>query len=147
MPEESLNTVYLVTQAQSDSELPMQVILFGQPELSELLERPALRQLHNEVESSYTLPSLDAEGVEAYVQHRLAKAGYSGNHMFTSNALKLLIECSAGIPRLINVLCHKSLLVAFGKGERIVDEVHIRRAVEDTESLQRKKSWSDRFFS
>lgn len=85
-------------------------------------------------------------GVEAYVQHRLAKAGYSGNHMFTNNALKLLVESSGGVPRLMNVLCHKALMVAFGKGDRVVDDKHIRRAIEDTESLQKKKSWSDRFF-
>ncbi len=147
MPEESLNTIYLLTQAQSGSDLPMQVILFGQPELDELLDRPALRQLCNEIEVAYTLPALDAEGVKAYVQHRLAKAGYSGSHMFSKGALQLLIESSGGIPRLINVLCHKALLVAFGKGERVVEEAHIRRAVEDTESLQKKSSWSDRFFN
>lgn len=147
MPEESLSAIYLLTQAQSGSKLPMQVILFGQPELDELLDRPALRPVSNEVETSFQLPALDAAGVEAYVQHRLAKAGYSGNHMFTSNALKLLVESSGGVPRLINVLCHKALMVAFGKGDRIVDEKHIRRAIDDTESLQQKKSWSDRFFS
>lgn len=147
MPEESLNAIYLLTQAQSGSKLPMQVILFGQPELDELLNRPVLRQLSNEIENAFTLPALSAEGVEAYVQHRLAKAGYSGNHMFTNSALKLLVESSCGVPRLINVLCHKALLVAYGKGERVVDEIHIRRAAEDTESLQKKKSWSDRFFT
>ncbi len=147
MPEESLNAIFLLTQAQTGAALPMKVILFGQPELDELLERPTLSQLSNTMSCSFSLPALDSPGVEAYVQHRLAKAGFSGNHMFTNKALELLVVSSAGIPRVVNVLCHKALLVAFGKGERIVNETHIQSAIDDTASLQKKPSWSERFFA
>lgn len=147
MPEESLNAVFLLTQAQSGAVLPMKVILFGQPELDELLERPALSQLNSTMSCSFSLPALDTPGVEAYIQHRLAKAGFSGSHMFTNKALELLVVSSAGIPRVVNVLCHKALLVAFGKGERMVDETHVQSAIDDTESLQKKTPWNERFFA
>lgn len=147
MPEESLNTVLLLTQTQAGAALPMKVVLFGQPELNELLERPVLRQLNDSMSCSFTLPALDSSGVEAYVQHRLAKAGFSGNHMFSNKAVELLVANSGGIPRVINVLCHKALLVAFGKGERIVNETHVQSAIDDTEPAQKKPSWTERFFA
>ncbi|MCG8415458.1 MAG: AAA family ATPase [Pseudomonadales bacterium] len=146
MPEESLKAIHLLTQALPANAHPMQVILFGQPELDEVLERPMLKQLNSAVSYSYVLPALDNEGVEAYVQHRLSKAGYSGNHMFTAGALDNLLKNSRGIPRLINILCHKSLMVAFGKGERTIDEKHMQAAIDDTEPAQRTPSWTERLF-
>ncbi len=146
MPEESLKAIHLLTQALPASAHPMQVILFGQPELNEVLERPMLKQLNSSVSYSYVLPALDNEGVEAYVQHRLSKAGYSGNHMFTTEALDNLLKNSRGIPRLINILCHKALMVAFGKGERTIDEKHMQAAIDDTEPAQRSPSWAERLF-
>lgn len=146
MPEESLKAIHLLTQALPADSHPMQVILFGQPELNEVLERPMLNQLNEAVSYTYVLPALDNEGVEAYVQHRLSKAGYSGNHMFTAGALENLLTNSKGIPRLINILCHKALMVAFGKGERTIDEKHMQAAIEDTEPAHRKPSWTERLF-
>ena len=146
MPEESLKTIHLLTQALPGDPSPLQVVLFGQPELDELLERPMLKQLQRAVSFSYKLPSLDQDGVAAYVQHRLSRAGYSGEHLFTSAALKNLFESSAGVPRIINILCHKALMVAFGKGERTIDSPHMQAAIADTETDQREKSWTERLF-
>ena len=146
MPEESLKTIHLLTQALPGSNCPLQVVLFGQPELNELLDRPMLKQLQRSVSFSYNLPSLDEAGVAAYVQHRLIKAGYSGESMFSGQALKKLFESSNGVPRLINILCHKALMVAFGKGERAINESHMNAAIEDTDTGERSKTWSERLF-
>lgn len=146
MPEESLKAVHLLTQALPSDKHPLQVVLFGQPELDEILDGPMLKQLQRSVSFSYTLPSLDLDGVAAYVQHRLSKAGYSGDHMFTPQALTKLYESSGGVPRLINILCHKALMVAFGKGERMVDDGHMQAAIDDTETHQKSKSWTERLF-
>ena len=144
MPEETLATVHLLTNIETQNPNPLQVVLFGQPELDKLLERPMLGKIKRDLAFSFVLPALDRDGVEAYVAHRLRKAGYSGPHMFTKKAVNLLYEGSQGIPRLINVLSHKALMVAFGKGEQVIDEQYIGDAIKDTESARQKQSFAAR---
>ena len=144
MPEETLATVHLLANIETQNPNPLQVILFGQPELDELLDRPMLAKIKRDLAFSFILPALDRDDVAAYVAHRLAKAGYSGPHMFTKKALNLLYDGSQGIPRLINVLSHKALMVAFGRGEQVIDEQHIGDAIKDTESARQKRSLAAR---
>ena len=144
MPEETLATVHLLANIETQNPNPLQVILFGQPELDELLDRPMLAKIKRDLAFSFILPALDRDDVAAYVAHRLAKAGYSGPHMFTKKALNLLYDGSQGIPRLINVLSHKALMVAFGRGEQVIDEHHIGDAIKDTESARQKRSLAAR---
>ncbi|NKB35428.1 MAG: AAA family ATPase [Pseudomonadales bacterium] len=147
MPEETLEAVHLLTRVESNSGKHMQVILFGQPELDELLDRSMLKQVKSQLTFSYQIPALDRDGVESYVAHRLSKAGYNGPHMFTTKAVDSLFEASKGIPRLINILCHKALMVAFGKGDLVVNEQHIENAITDTESTKSEKSIIQRLFA
>jgi MSHA biogenesis protein MshM len=148
IPEESLNTICLLTQAQTNTKRPLQVILFGQPELDVLLESPMLSQLKQGIGFSYSLTPMDRDAVEAYLQHRLAKSGFSGAALFNAAAVDLLHEASGGIPRTINILCHKSLMVAFGKGDRLITNSHVEKAIADTEIVAPKKpSWRQRLFS
>ena len=140
MPEETLATVYLLANIETQNPNPLQVVLFGQPELDELLHRPMLGKIKRDLAFSFVLPALDRDGVETYVAHRLMKAGYSGPQLFTKKAVNLLFDGSQGIQRLINVLSHKALIVAFGKGVQIIDEKHMGDAIEDTESTRQKQS-------
>ena len=84
---------------------------------------------------SFEIESLDRDGVERYVVHRLATAGYNGPFLFPKRALDFLFRASGGIPRVINILCHKALMVAFGKGERTVKVDHVKSAADDTEGV------------
>ncbi|PCI75652.1 MAG: AAA family ATPase [SAR86 cluster bacterium] len=138
MTEESLEAIRLLTTIEKDpgGPMPLQIILFGQPELDELLQRPALRELNRDLSASYNLASLDRNEVEAYLNHRLIKAGYNGSNLFTEKAVELIFRGSEGIPRLINILAHKALMVAFGKGDYALTDRHIKLAIEDTESAQ-----------
>lgn len=136
MPEETLEAVHLLTNIKTRNRNPLQLILFGQPELDQLLDRPMLNQLKQDMSFSFELPALDREGVEAYVGHRLRKAGYSGSQPFSTAALNLLFRGSQGVPRLINVLCHKAMMAAFGKGEQYIDEQYIATAIDDTEATR-----------
>jgi MSHA biogenesis protein MshM len=148
IPEESLNAIYLLTQAQTNSKRPLQVILFGQPELDVLLESPMLSQLEQGISFSYKLEPMDRDAVEAYLQHRLVKSGFSGAALFNTAAVYLLHEASGGIPRMVNILCHKSLMVAFGKGDRLITNSHVEKAIADTEIVAPKKpTWRQRLFS
>lgn len=149
MTEESLEAIRLLTTIEKapDGPIPLQIILFGQLELDELLERPALRELNSDLSVSYQLASLDKGDVEAYLDYRLIKAGYSGSNLFTEKAIDLLFQGSKGIPRLINILAHKALMIAFRKGDRALTDKHIELAVEDTESAQQHKLGARRLFS
>jgi len=149
MPEESLEAIRLLTTLESASNgpTPLQVILFGQPELDELLQRPALRELNRDLSVSFQLAALDSDGVEAYLNHRLIKAGYNGYSLFTQKAIDLIFQSSKGVPRLINILAHKSLMVAFGKGASSLTDIHVTLAIADTESAQPLRSQKKHLFS
>lgn len=139
MPEKTLEALRLLTNLETEKAKLFQVVLFAQPELDEMLKDKSLRQLLQRITFSYQLESLDRDGVDRYVSHRLATAGYNGSALFGRKALDLLYECSGGIPRIINIVCHKALMVAYGKGERSVEGVFVRKAVEDTDGLNLPK--------
>jgi MSHA biogenesis protein MshM len=147
MLQETLEAVHLLTKVESSTGKHLKVVLFGQPELNELLDHAILRQIKQQLSYSFNIPALDRDGVESYVAHRLSKAGYNGPHMFTTNAVDALYQASRGIPRLINVLCHKALMASFGKGELIVNEKHLESAVTDTESTKTEKSLIQKLFA
>jgi len=149
MTEESLEAIRLLTTIEKglDGTMPLQIILFGQAELDELLKRPALHALNPDIIVSYQLASLDRDGVEAYLDHRLMKAGFNGTQLFTQKAIDLIFRGSSGIPRLINILAHKTLMAAFGKGDHILTDKHVELAIEDTESAQQQKIRARRLFT
>lgn len=148
IPEESLKAIHLLTQVPFKNRSPLQVILFGQPELETLLNLPGLNQVQDNIGFTYNLPSLNREGLEAYVQYRLSKAGYSGEKLFSNPALDTLLQHSEGIPRMINILCHKSMLAAYGKGDRLITDVHLQAAVDDTlpKAKAPQSSWFGKLF-
>ncbi len=132
MPVESIEALRLLSNLETESEKMMQIVLFGQPELNDMLNRPTLRQLKQRISFSYVLPMLSREEMSSYINQRLAKAGFPGVNLFNNKAMDELYAASAGIPRLINILAHKAMLVAYGRGETRVSPVHVRRAMEDT---------------
>lgn len=136
MPEQTLEALRLLTNIETEQVKLFQVVLFAQPELDVSLSQPSLRQLRQRITFSFEIEALDRDGVERYVVHRLATAGYNGPFLFSKRALDYLYRTSDGIPRVINILCHKALMVAFGKGERTVQIDHIKNAAEDTEGVE-----------
>ncbi len=136
LPPETLEAVRLLTNLETERRKLLQVVLFGQPELDRLIERPEFRQLRQRITFSYCLEPLDRRDTEQYVNQRLAQAGHRGAPLFAASALNLLARASGGIPRLINILAHKALMVAFGQGRRRVEAAHVRRALRDTEGAR-----------
>lgn len=136
MPEKTLEALRLLTNLETEHTKLFQVILFAQPELDEILREKSLRQLLQRITFSYRLASLDRDGLDRYVGHRLATAGYNGPALFKKSAMDDLFIASGGIPRLVNILCHKALMVAFGKGDRTVESEHMRNAIADTEGVE-----------
>ncbi len=147
LSDESLETLRLLTNLETENCKLMQVVLFGQPELDERLNKPHLRQLKQRISFSYNLPLMNKEDLEVYLNHRLAVAGHTHSQLFTKKAQKLLFIASRGIPRIVNILSHKALLVAYGRGNKQIDHISMRLAVNDTEttrkmSLNRLVKWT-----
>lgn len=138
MPLETLESLRLLTNLETEKHKLMQVVLFAQPELDDHLNRREVRQLKQRITFSYKLEPIDREGINSYISHRLVTAGYQGGDLFVAPALQKLYKSSRGIPRLINILSHKAMLVAYGKGDELVSKKHIQLAIKDTDDAQLK---------
>lgn len=130
LSREVLEQVRLLTNLETAKHKLLRIILVGQPELRALLARPDLRQLAQRITARYHLPPLNPEETVAYIGHRLRVAGASDD-LFTPGALRAVHRCSGGIPRLINIICDRALLGAYGQGARRVDASRIRRAARE----------------
>jgi len=136
MPVETMEALRLLTNLETEKQKLLQVILFGQPELDQRLNEENVRQLKQRITFSYTLQPIDREGMELYLIHRLGVAGYKGNNVFEVNAMSSLFKASRGIPRLINILSHKSMMSAYGEGTKYVGNNNMRAAIKDTADAQ-----------
>jgi MSHA biogenesis protein MshM len=142
MPLESLETLRLLTNLETEKRKLVQVVLFGQPELDERLAHESIRQLRQRITFQHRMGVLTREETAHYLAHRLAIAGYSGDEVFESGAARTLYRASRGIPRLINILANKALMLAYGEGTRRVTARHAREATSDTPaSFALSRAW------
>lgn len=137
LPDETLEAIRLFGNLETESSKLLQIVLFGQPELDVRLAKPHLRQLRQRIGFSYCLRPLRCDETRAYLEHRLHVSGYRGAALFGGPALRLLWRASRGIPRLINVLAQKCLMLAYGRGVRRIDSALVRLAVRDTDDARR----------
>lgn len=110
-----LEQIRLLSNLETETTKLIQIVLAGQPELALVLSRPELRQLDQRIAVRYHLASLDLSETCDYVRHRLMVAGRPDGEIFAPRSLKLIHRLSGGVPRLINVLCDRSLLVGFSE--------------------------------
>lgn len=140
IPIESLEALRLLTNLETEKRKLLQIILFGQPELNIHLELNSIRQLAQRITFSYHLGPLSRDDIEYYLAHRLRIAGYTGSRLFSRGAVARLYAVSQGVPRLVNILAHKSLMVAYGQGKQQVSAAHVSAAARDTIET-RPKRW------
>jgi len=117
---EVLEQLRLLTNLETDQQKLLHVVLIGQPELQQNLRLPALRQLAQRITARYHLLPLTASEVGQYIQHRLQVAG-CGRPLFSRGALRQIHKYSGGVPRLINLLCDRALLLAVNHNASQVD--------------------------
>lgn len=134
MPVESLEEVRLLSNLETSSHKLVNIMLFGQPELDELLSDRRLRQVRDRVIHRFELPPLPPDEGAAYVDHRLRTAGWQGGKLFTAKALALLLKASGGRARRINLLADKSLLAAYAEGRQQVEIRHVKSAILEMHS-------------
>lgn len=138
MPAESLEALRLLTNLATDKNNLMQIILFGQPELDLRLKEPSFTQFKQRIYFSYYLNQLSHHELDTYLLHRLTVAGHACSSLFTKKAKRILFRASQGIPRVVNILCHKALLAAYGRGQTRVTHKMMQLAIQDTEILTHK---------
>jgi MSHA biogenesis protein MshM len=141
MPHMTLESLRLLSNLETEKRKLLHIILFGQPELDDMLAAHSARQLRQRIVFGHRLRHLDAEEVRRYVEQRLATAGYRGDSLFSPGALRSLYHRSGGTPRLINILANKSLLAAFGEGRLHVEPRHVKAAARDTDGALGKRWW------
>lgn len=145
LPEESLEALRLFTNLETETRKLLQVVLFAQPELDQRLAQTEFRQLRQRITFSYQLRAMKAEEVQQYVQHRLQVAGYKGATLFSASLCKKITKASQGIPRLVNIICHKMLMLSYGQGNYQMTKKQLAAAIKDTESIHSNTHGFGRF--
>lgn len=131
MPRDTVECLRLLTNLETEKRKLLQVVIFGQPELDRLLARPDLRQLKQRIVFQEYLRTLNFKSTTKFIHSRLHDAGAT-ELTFSKAATWLVFIASGGVPRLINILCHKALIAAFGRGHKSIHLWHVARAVIDT---------------
>lgn len=133
LPEESLEAIRLLSNLETEKNKLVQIVLFGQPELDAKLAKSSIRQLQQRIMHTYHLKPLNQPSIRSYIQYRIKSAGYIGPELFDQEARKLLFKVSKGVPRVINVLCNKAMMLSYASGEFHVQKKHIEAAAQDSE--------------
>ncbi len=138
----TLEQVRLLTNLETNTQKLLQIILVGQPELNDLLAKPALRQLSQRITARYHLRPLNEKEVAAYIKHRLKVAGMpTGRQPFPVSIIRKIYVTSRGIPRVINVLCDRMLLGAYSREATLVDQSIFRQATVEVLGRPQEPLW------
>lgn len=130
---EVIEEIRLLGNLESSDEKLLQVLLAGQPELADLLNRDDMRQFKQRIAVRLRIEPLPETDVEPYIEYRCHESGRPEPHPFTTDALVLIAKYSNGIPRLINSICDNALLLAFAEEARQVTGQHVRSVAMDLE--------------
>ncbi|GGX02904.1 MSHA biogenesis protein MshM [Undibacterium macrobrachii] len=134
LPIETLEAIRLLSNLETEKRKLLQIVLFGQPELDKRLARNDIRQLAQRISFHYRLRSLNWEETSFYIQHRLRVAGFSQIRLFSRSAIFVLWLASAGVPRMLNILANKAMMLSYGEGRAGVGARQVIAAIRDTEA-------------
>lgn len=134
-----LEQIRMLSNLETETDKLIQIILVGQPELATMLARPELRQLNQRITVRYHLRPMDFDDTRAYILHRLAVAGSQGSVNFTPWAVRKIYRYSNGYPRLINILCDRSLLVAYTENSRKINLSMVNTAIQELQQQGSKR--------
>ena len=140
-----LDQLRLLSNLETDTEKLIQIVLIGQPELDQLLKKSGLRQLRQRITISWELLPLNRDETRGYIQHRINVALGKGRVQFARSAVELIYKYSHGIPRMINVLADRSLLIAYTMNTKKITPKIVRPAVKDVGGLTPLPTWIGTF--
>ncbi|MGC9053719.1 MAG: ExeA family protein, partial [Candidatus Hydrogenedens sp.] len=144
-----LEQIRLLSNLETEKEKLLQIVLIGQPELLDRLKLHELRQLNQRITARYHLNALDEQETRQYIAYRIHIAGGKKRIQFAPKAYKLIYKHSKGIPRLINSICDRALLVGYTREKKVIDQYIVKQALKELhgqlENPQptpiRKKDW------
>ncbi len=117
----ALEELRMLSNINSDKDELLQIVLVGQPDLRDLVNRPELHQFAQRINADFNLKPLRNKETQDYIRHRLKTAG-SEREIFTVEAIAKIHHATGGVPRLINVLCDMAMDYGYADGNRMVDE-------------------------
>lgn len=127
---EVLEQLRLLTNLETNTQKLLQVILIGQPELQQLLQRRDLRQLAQRITARYHLLPLTKPELQKYIEHRLSVAQCTRD-LFNRRAVDMIHKVSGGIPRIINLLCDRALILAYNANQSMVSRKIVLQAADE----------------
>lgn len=148
IPMRTVESLRLLSNLETEKRKLLQLVLLGQPELDEKLSRPEIRQLLQRITFSEYLGPMAPARVPVYLAHRLATAAASertDTDLFEAQAAQAIARYSGGVPRLVNVLAHKCLMLAYGEDVHRVTLAHVHMAALDTPGVKVSPSWWKRW--
>jgi len=144
IPLRTVESLRLLSNLETEKRKLLQLVLLGQPELDAKLARPEIRQLMQRITFSEYLGPMAADRVPVYLVHRLTTAAMDSHtdvQVFDPAAAKTIARVSGGVPRLINVLAHKCLMLAYGENVHRVTTAHVKLAASDTPGVVPQRPW------
>lgn len=134
LSQESLEEFRLLSNLETSTQKMLQILLVGQPELKVTLAQHSLRQLRQRIPGLCDLSSLPPDSVCEYVEHRLSVASEGRcNGLFSPSAMNEVVQYSRGIPRLVNQVCDRSLMIGYASGADRIEGTHVQQAVRKLE--------------
>jgi MSHA biogenesis protein MshM len=144
IPVRTVESLRLLSNLETEKSKLLQLVLFGQPELDALLALPEIRQLLQRITFSEYLGPMHADRVPVYLAHRMATAAidaHTDTQVFEPAAARAIAQISGGVPRMVNVLAHKCLMLAYGEDVHWVTTAHVILAASDTPGVSRRAPW------
>lgn len=131
LPIEAIEELRMLSNLAVGGVAPLQSILLGQPEFRAVLARPELRQMRQRVTASCHLDALTAADTRDYIEHRLTCSGWKGDPVFTDGAFEAIFRYTEGVPRRVNTLCSRVLLLGYLESRHNIDEPMVRSVGEE----------------
>ncbi len=126
-----LEQIRLISNLETDREKLIQIVLAGQPEFVQILNRNEMRQLSQRINVRYHLQAMDLPDTVRYINHRLSVAGGRGEVIFSRGAMKRIYRYSKGLPRLVNAACDRGLLAGYTKDRAKIDSSIAAAGIKD----------------
>ena len=131
LPPAAVEELRMLSNFQTSSGSLLQSFLVGQPEFRSTLQSPSMRQLRQRVIATYHLGPLDEEETRDYIKHRLQRVGWQNDPEFSNEAFEALHEYAAGVPRRINTVCDRLLLMAFLEELHFIDSDTVQEVINE----------------
>jgi len=144
IPVRTVESLRLLSNLETEKSKLLQIVLLGQPDLDDKLAKPEIRQLLQRITFSEYLGPMAAKRVPVYLEHRLIHAALNeqtDTRVFKPRAAIAIAHYSGGVPRLINILAHKCLMLAYGEDKPHVTVKHVHLAAKDTPGIAARPPW------